>query len=237
MFIKTKTAREHDEYDALNPLYVILENSLGEHMGSMRFLPTTGRTMVNEHFLNLTGGVQIRSPLIWECTRFCVSKSANKRSALRLMAAGAYLMNEYCIEHFIGVFDEKMERVYNRIGAIPTILGKQSTEQGAIGVGLWEFDPQNFQALCQRAGYTKGELDWYFDGSELYVTPGPSISNPNDANSLPNLASLKTRKKSINETTSIPDQHPNCLPSSGEPLSQFCSVARSSVSGALAPPI
>lgn len=39
--------KECDDYDALNPLYVIWENEAGNHGGSMRFLPTTGPTMVN----------------------------------------------------------------------------------------------------------------------------------------------------------------------------------------------
>ena len=40
---------ETDEYDALNPLYIIWETPQGLHGGSMRVLPTTGRTMVNDH--------------------------------------------------------------------------------------------------------------------------------------------------------------------------------------------
>ena len=31
---------ERDEYDAMNPLYVIWQNPDGTHGGSMRFLPT-----------------------------------------------------------------------------------------------------------------------------------------------------------------------------------------------------
>ncbi len=44
---------ERDAYDDLNPLYVIWEQADGTHGGSMRFLPTTGRTMVNEHFTDI----------------------------------------------------------------------------------------------------------------------------------------------------------------------------------------
>lgn len=36
---------ERDEYDDLNPLYVIWQKPCGSHGGSMRLLPTTGRTM------------------------------------------------------------------------------------------------------------------------------------------------------------------------------------------------
>ncbi len=41
---------ERDDYDGLNPTYVIWQTPEGRHGGSMRFLPTLGRTMVNEHF-------------------------------------------------------------------------------------------------------------------------------------------------------------------------------------------
>ena len=42
---------EVDEYDRLNPLYIIWENAEGRHGGSVRIMPTVGRTMTNEHFL------------------------------------------------------------------------------------------------------------------------------------------------------------------------------------------
>ena len=67
---------ERDEYDDENPLYVIWENADGTHGGSMRLLPTVGRTMINDHFIHLTDGVRIQSPLIWECTRFCLARGA-----------------------------------------------------------------------------------------------------------------------------------------------------------------
>ena len=50
---------ERDDYDALNPLYVIWEGPDGRHRGSMRFLPTTGRTMINEHFTDVLGGGEL----------------------------------------------------------------------------------------------------------------------------------------------------------------------------------
>ena len=158
---------EHDEYDELNPLYVILENDIGEHEGSMRFLPTVGRVMVNDHFLHVIGGVGICSPFIWECTRFCLSRTAKRNTAAKLMCAGAYMMKESCIDHFVGVFDERMERVYRTIGATPDLLGKHTTQYGTIGVGLWEFDQENFFALCRKARITPEQLDWYFDAWEI----------------------------------------------------------------------
>ena len=52
---------ERDTYDALNPLYVIWQGADGRHGGSMRFLPTTGRTMVEDHFLHPVSYTHLRA--------------------------------------------------------------------------------------------------------------------------------------------------------------------------------
>ena len=65
---------ERDQYDDLDPLYVIWRLPDGTHGGSMRFLPTMGRTMTNEYFSGLVGGVPFHDPMTWECTRFCLSQ-------------------------------------------------------------------------------------------------------------------------------------------------------------------
>ena len=72
---------ERDDYDRENPLYVIWENRDGTHGGSLRLLPTTGPTMVNQHFLHLLDGGPVTSPLIWECTRFCLAQGADPHVA------------------------------------------------------------------------------------------------------------------------------------------------------------
>ncbi|WP_299852643.1 acyl-homoserine-lactone synthase [uncultured Roseovarius sp.] len=176
-----ENGEERDEYDALNPFYVILEDFNGAHAGSLRFLPTTGKTMVNDHFTHLTDGIKIQSPHIWECTRFCVSPNSDRRAAAKLLAAGAFLMHECCIDHFVGVFDDRMERIYKTIGANPTVLGRQQVEKGTIGIGLWEFNDEQFQQLLTRARLTRQELDWSFHASSfpfallstpVYNTPG-----------------------------------------------------------------
>jgi N-acyl-L-homoserine lactone synthetase len=75
---------ERDEYDDLNPLYVIWETSDGGHGGSTRFLSTTGPVMVNDHFGHLISA-PICSPLIWECTRFCMAPGQGPNVAAELM--------------------------------------------------------------------------------------------------------------------------------------------------------
>lgn len=133
---------ERDQYDALNPLYVIWENADGTHGGSMRFLPTTGRTMINEHFTDILGGGTITSPLIWECTRFCLNRDAESRVAAALMLAGGEIMQGFGVAHFAGVFDARMVRIYRLIGSSPEVLGSTGEGRDKISVGLWEFTPE-----------------------------------------------------------------------------------------------
>lgn len=134
-----EAGEERDEYDGLNPLYVIWERADGTHGGSMRFLPTTGRTMVNEHFTALLGGGTVTSPDIWECTRFCLAPGADARVSAALMLAGGEIMTGFGVKHFVGVFDARMVRIYRMIGAAPEILGTEGSGREAISVGLWHF--------------------------------------------------------------------------------------------------
>ncbi|WP_439524744.1 acyl-homoserine-lactone synthase [Marivita sp.] len=144
--------QERDEYDDQNPLYVIWEKADGTHGGSMRFLPTTGRTMVNDHFLELTDGVSFQSPFIWECTRFCLARDTETGTAAALMLAGGEIMQGFGIKHFVGVFDARMVRIYNRIGASPEVLGTQGEGRQSISVGLWEFTEASQKQVSRVAG-------------------------------------------------------------------------------------
>lgn len=153
---------ERDDYDALNPLYVIWQNAQGSHGGSMRLLPTTGRTMVNDHFLHLTDGVRIRSPLIWECTRFCLARGASPQVSAALMLAGGEIMQNFCIEHFAGVFDARMVRIYRRIGASPEVLGSDGAGRRKISVGLWHFTPEAQARVAGAAGLSPAQSRHWF---------------------------------------------------------------------------
>ncbi len=154
---------ERDEYDALNPLYVIWENVDGTHGGSMRFLPSVGRTMVNEHFGNLTGGSPICDPRIWECTRFCLSRGAESRIAAALMLGGGELMRNFGLSHFAGVFDARMVRIYRMIGSSPTILGESGTGREKVSVGLWAYSPEARLRVSKSAGISMALSERWFE--------------------------------------------------------------------------
>jgi acyl homoserine lactone synthase len=157
---------ERDEYDAQNPLYVIRQLQDGSHGGSMRFLPTTGPVMVNDHFQHLTDGVTIASPLIWECTRFCVSPRAKAGlTSARLMLAAAELGKRFHLAHAVGVFDRRMLRVYSALGWRPEVLGADGQGRDAISVGLWDFKAAPFAGLYQNAKVDPAAVDCWFDNA------------------------------------------------------------------------
>lgn len=141
---------ERDEYDGLNPLYVIWEQPDGSHGGSMRFLPTTGPIMVNDHFGHLISG-PVRSPRIWECTRFCLGPRSDRHVAAALMLGGGEIMANFGVEHFIGAFDARMERIYRVIGSSPEVIGSAGAGREKISVGLWHFDPAAQASIAARA--------------------------------------------------------------------------------------
>lgn len=154
---------ERDAYDAMNPLYVIWQQGDGCHGGSMRFLPTVGQTMVNDHFTDLTDGVQIVHPLIWECTRFCLAEGAEPRVSAALMLGGLEVGLGNYLTDAVGVFDARMVRLYRRLGWGPTILGSAGVGRNAISVGLWAYSADLRPGLLRRAGVSAELSTLWFD--------------------------------------------------------------------------
>lgn len=145
---------ERDEYDALNPMYAIWRRADGSHGGSMRILPTTGRCMVNDHFSDAAGGT-LRSPLIWESTRFCLSPDIGDQAArisAAIMLAGCEVGLKFRLSHAVGVFDPHIARIYRALGWSPEIIGQSGLGREKIQVGLWEFSEATRRLLCQKVG-------------------------------------------------------------------------------------
>ncbi len=161
------TGHEIDLYDTLNPLYVIYELEDGTHGGSVRFLPTTGQTMVNDHFLDVTDGVRIESPLIWECTRFCVSPRADAETARKVAAAllisSCEMGLQFGATDSVGVFDARMVRIYRRLGWEPTLLGSKGEGRETTSVGLWELSEEALDRMCQRSGISRQTAKEWFN--------------------------------------------------------------------------
>lgn len=156
---------EKDEYDQLNPLYIIWENAEGRHGGSVRIMPSVGRIMTNEHFLDATGGVTIRSPLIWECTRFCLAPDAPVGVAAALLAAGVELGLRFGLDQALGVIYAKTLPIYRRIGSSPEVIGMMGEGAERIAVGLWPISVEARAEISRKSGIPLSVMARWFDAS------------------------------------------------------------------------
>ena len=154
--------REIDQYDLMNPLYLILHDEQGRHLGSGRLMPTTGRTMIADHFSDLTDGVEITSPLIWEVTRVFIARRAQRdpRNAAALMWAGCALGLKAGVAFLVGVTSSHMVRVFSTCGWPPEIIGRKRNERdGEIAACLWQVSPENCDRLAHRARLKPADQD------------------------------------------------------------------------------
>lgn len=159
------SGEERDQYDRLDPLYVVWQNPDGSHGGSMRFLPTEGRTMLNEHFIELLDGRELCNPLIWECTRFCLARNAAPQVSAALMLGGAEVGLGHGLSFSVGVFDARMVRIYSRLGWTPMVLGTSGSGRDAISAGLWNFSEAVAGRLADRAGIPRALSRMWFHAS------------------------------------------------------------------------
>lgn len=163
---------ERDQYDTLAPLYIVYEREDGTHGGSGRLMPTTGRTMIGEHFSHLTDGVVIQSPTIWEITRLCISPNVTSRQeAMKitssLLLAGIDAGMRFGLEFFVAVFDKPMLRVYKGLDFVPDVMGTSGEEKRAICAGLW---PVNEEVRANMAAKVEEHADIATAASRLELS-------------------------------------------------------------------
>jgi acyl homoserine lactone synthase len=79
---KVENGWETDEYDDLNPLYLISEDDHGEIRGAVRLLPTTGPNMLADVFSDLLpDGQAVRSATIWGSRSWNADEGARPSSS------------------------------------------------------------------------------------------------------------------------------------------------------------
>lgn len=168
---------EMDDYDRMNPLYIILERPDGGHAASMRVMPSIGRTMVNDHFRHLNHGIAIRAPFIWECTRFCLSPAAGAEARAwtgLLMLAGQELGLRFGLSRALGVYEAPMARIYRAIGWEPAFIGAEGAGRRRICLGLWPFGAEVRARIAARAGVAPDAAARWFDAA--FPATGPAMA-------------------------------------------------------------
>lgn len=127
--VEITDGKEIDQFDALDPAYVIGLNDDGRVVSCVRALQTTGPHMLSDVFSDiLDGEPPLRSATLWESTRFCVDTDILERGKSRnsvsyatceLMAASLEYARDSGITDIVTVIDPVMNRVLRRSDCAP----------------------------------------------------------------------------------------------------------------------
>lgn len=155
--VKIEYGRERDEYDALNPTYILALTDHGNLAGCARLLPTTGPTMLSQTFPQLLPGARLRgkSTMI-ESSRFCVDTRGEGREGRFLHEATLTLFAGMIEWSMSNGFDEiatatdvRLERVLHRAGWPMTRLGGVKLIGETMSVaGILPADQASFDRVC-----------------------------------------------------------------------------------------
>ena len=158
-----------DKYDRLNALYIAALDPRGQHIGSMRLLPTTGATELNERHSNLFDGRTVRDQKVWECSKFCAEFDEKGSVAKALLGAGAFAMRKMGVEALITILDESAERTYRRNNLMPEIASFGIQRRNALRVGVWRFNEAQYHALLKDAELIESDLNasYYCESSSM----------------------------------------------------------------------
>ena len=106
--VKVEYGRERDEYDALDPTYILALTDRGAIAGCARLLPTTGPTMLSQTFPQLLPGGRLRGKsTMVESSRFCVDT--------RVEGRGGRFLHEATLTMFAGLIEWSMSHGFDEI--------------------------------------------------------------------------------------------------------------------------
>ncbi|WP_420586761.1 acyl-homoserine-lactone synthase [Ruegeria sp.] len=127
--VNITNGKEIDEFDHLDPAYVIGLDDGGNVVAAVRALQTTGPHMLSDVFhAILDGEAPIRSATMWESTRFCVDtqrltrgkeKNSVSYATCELMIGSLEYARRSGIQDIITVIDPVMDRVLKRSNCAP----------------------------------------------------------------------------------------------------------------------
>lgn len=140
--VKVRNGREIDEFDELDPAYIIALDSSYSVVGCARLLQTTGPHMLSDVFYDiLDGEPPLRSVTVWESTRFCVDRDKLDKGTARnsvsyttceLMAGILEYGRDSGIADIITVIDPVMDRVLKRSDNAPYGYVGKTADMGKV---------------------------------------------------------------------------------------------------------
>jgi acyl homoserine lactone synthase len=159
---------EIDEYDALNPTYLLYCSPAGTVEGCVRLLPTTGPNMLRNTFPVLLGpNTAPESPSIWESSRFSLDIDALAQkteyglshATFELIAGMTEFGIMHNLSHIVTVTDVLVERIVRRAG-VPwrRIHNPQRIGNSIAVAGFAEISTNLLDHLCTIGGLRRPVL-------------------------------------------------------------------------------
>lgn len=140
--VAVQNGREIDEFDELDPAYVVCLDDSFHVIGCGRLLQTTGPHMLSDVFFDiLDGEPPLRSATIWESTRFCVDRDrlsgGTERNSVsyatcELMVGILEYARESGMSDIITVIDPVMDRVLKRSDNAPYGYVGKTADMGKV---------------------------------------------------------------------------------------------------------
>lgn len=147
--------READEFDLLNPIYIVATSKSSQIAGCARLLPATGPTMLERTFPQLlNGGTLNAHPGMIESSRFCVDTALIDDRGGRPLHDATTAMFAGIIEwsmkngftEIVTATDLRFERILKRAGwpmrrlGEPTMINETNSVAGVLPVDRTSFE-------------------------------------------------------------------------------------------------
>ncbi len=162
--VKIEDGKEIDDFDHLDPAYVIGLDDGGNVVAAVRALQTTGPHMLSDVFSAiLDGEPPIRSATMWESTRFCVDtqrlnrgkdKNSVSYATCELMIGSLEYAKNAGIQDIITVIDPIMDRVLKRSNCAPYDYVGKTVPMGKVSAlaALLDCTDERIDAIRDFAG-------------------------------------------------------------------------------------
>jgi acyl homoserine lactone synthase len=138
---------EHDFFDVLNPIYVLVKGDGNEIEACWRLLSTTGPYMLKDVFPQLLYGQPApRAPDVWELSRLAVSRSKTDGTGphfgfgdtpIRMLQAIVSFAFQNGISRFITVTTLPVERLMYKFGLEVSRFGPPLRIGSTMAVACW----------------------------------------------------------------------------------------------------
>ncbi|WOJ88705.1 acyl-homoserine-lactone synthase [Methylocapsa polymorpha] len=150
---------EIDEFDRDDTVYICSLFPDGGLAGSVRLLNTATDHMAISAFQPMFPGLMVRSPTIWEGTRFAVRDDRRlqgngaSRAACEILLGTCLFGLEYGVSQMTAIYEAPLARMFKKCGLDHIILGRHRSEaHGSIHFGLWDISRELEASIRAKTG-------------------------------------------------------------------------------------